>query len=171
MSIDRDKTTTFRESMTEALSGGSPWARIWPVITSVDSQPHPPHVVAVSTPSLQFKLDKVKASTAAAFDEEAGAQHHDVQVTFVFGNGHTVRKAFSNGETALGMKKQLFDLLRVDYGKMELEHNGKPLIDPLSICDTPALNTPDRAFTLHVVVPDLASDKWANAHWPAASSH
>jgi hypothetical protein len=124
----------------------------------------------VSTPSLQFKLDKVKASTAAAFDEEAGAQHHDVQVTFVFGNGHTVRKAFSNGETALGMKKQLFDLLRVDYGKMELEHNGKPLIDPLSICDTPALNTPDRAFTLHVVVPDLASDKWAHAHWPATSS-
>ncbi len=93
----------------------------------------------------------VKETTAPSYDEEAGQQHHDVKVTFEFANGNKVHKTFSNGETALGMKKQLFDLLQVDYGKMELEHAGKALIDPLSICDSDALKQLHE-FTLQVKV-------------------
>lgn len=117
-------------------------------------------------PSL--KLDKVKETAPISYDEEAGQQHHDVTVTFRFENGHVVTKQFSNGETALGMKKQLFDLLQVDYGKLELVHGDKPLIDPLSICDTPSLKSA-HAFELSVRSPDnFAGDKWKNAQWPSA---
>jgi hypothetical protein len=119
-------------------------------------------------PPASLKLDKVKESGAVSYDEEAGLQHHDVTVTFRFENGHVVTKQFSNGETALGMKKQLFDLLQVDYGKLDLLHNDKPLIDPLSIIDTPSLKSA-HAFDLTVRVPGgmHADDKWKNAQWPS----
>ncbi len=83
--------------------------------------------VLVSAPSL--KIDVNNMSAAPSQDEESGMQHYTVLVKFTFGDsGKVVERSFSSGETGLGMKKQLFDTLCVDYGKMTLSVDGNELI-------------------------------------------
>eukprot|EP01108_Squamamoeba_japonica_P000676 TRINITY_DN1236_c0_g1_i4.p1 TRINITY_DN1236_c0_g1~~TRINITY_DN1236_c0_g1_i4.p1 ORF type:complete len:129 (-),score=33.51 TRINITY_DN1236_c0_g1_i4:151-537(-) len=84
----------------------------------------------MSAPSL--KIDVNKMSAAPSQDEESGMQHYTVRVKFTFGDsGKVVERSFSSGETGLGMKKQLFDSLSVDYGKMTLAVDGTELIGAL----------------------------------------
>eukprot|EP01108_Squamamoeba_japonica_P000674 TRINITY_DN1236_c0_g1_i1.p1 TRINITY_DN1236_c0_g1~~TRINITY_DN1236_c0_g1_i1.p1 ORF type:complete len:120 (-),score=44.20 TRINITY_DN1236_c0_g1_i1:131-490(-) len=117
----------------------------------------------MSAPSL--KIDVNKMSAAPSQDEESGMQHYTVRVKFTFGDsGKVVERSFSSGETGLGMKKQLFDSLSVDYGKMTLAVDGTELIDPLSICDTPALKD-KKELDVQVTVPDFDTDKWQTAKW------
>ena len=90
---------------------------------------------ATMSGEMKINFNKVAQSEgqayAPSYDEEAGAQHHTVRVTFAFADGgRRVTRAFSSGETARGLKKQLFDALEVPYGKMTLEHDGEELIGP-----------------------------------------
>merc|ERR1739848_255479 len=118
----------------------------------------------MSKKPMHLSLDKV--DDQPTYDEEfnGGDDEKKVTVTFHFPEKHTLRRTFSSGETALGMKKVLFDTLEVAYGKMTMKHNGKELIDPLSICDTPELKDKNE-FDIQVEVPDFYAEKWQNAKW------
>jgi hypothetical protein len=79
---------------------------------------------------LKIELDKVPtgAEKNDDYDEEVAAQHSKVTLTFVFPDDKRVTHAFTTGDTTLAIKKALFDMLEVDYGKMTLWHNDDELI-------------------------------------------
>jgi hypothetical protein len=75
-------------------------------------------------------LNLANVESAAPIDEEVAqtSSTETVEVQFVFPNNKKFTQKFAVGDTALAMKRKIFDIFEIDYDQLQLSFAGVNLI-------------------------------------------
>jgi hypothetical protein len=87
---------------------------------------------------------------APSYDQESNI-HQKIELTLVLPDGTHLCKVFSKGDTVFNIKKTVHDEKGVEYKGMQVELEGKVLLDPLSLNDFPSLANVNAA-TFHIKI-------------------
>jgi hypothetical protein len=88
------------------------------------------------------------AAPAPSYFEESNI-HQKIDLSIVLPDGSIFQKTFSKGDTVFNIKKAVHDEKGVEWKGMNVEFNGKVVLDPLSFNDIPGLCDSSSA-TVHI---------------------
>lgn len=79
-------------------------------------------------------LDVVPSPRACDYFSESNI-HEDILITFTLPGGAMHQQKVKSGETVQELKRQLYASLGIPFSRLTLFHNGKRMLDPLSLND------------------------------------
>ena len=79
------------------------------------------------------------AAPKPSYFEESNI-HAKIDLQIILPDGATFNKSFSKGDTVFNIKKAIHDEKGLEYKGLNIEFNGKVLLDPLSFNDIPGLS-------------------------------